>query len=86
MDDRVDAAAGERRRHRVGVGQITDHQAVGRHRLAMSEDQVVEHRDVVAAFKEVPHRVAADVAGPARHQDPHGLRHSASFSIFTTAS
>ena len=68
MHHRLDAVRQQDVVQVVHVPQVADHQRVGRHGRPVAHAQVVEHRHGVPAGQQPPHRVAADVPGPARHQ------------------
>jgi len=69
VDDPVD---GELSKHPVQEGSVphVPHPEFGPlHRLPMAGAQVVRHHHVIALLHQQRHHVAADIAGPAGHQN-----------------
>ncbi len=80
MQHRVPRTVGKRGLDRRRVGQVGLDQAHAcRHRATMAGAQIVEHDNLIAAFGERQHHMAADETGAAGHQvatASHGKRNA----------
>ena len=70
MQDRIPRPVSQRRIHRVGIRQIRyDQPRSGGNGCAVALLQIVEHHDLIAAFHQRQHDMAADKAGSAGDQE-----------------
>ncbi len=71
MNHRLDPSLHDEVIQPVDVGQVADHQTLGRNGRTVALTQVVVDPDVMPAAKKQPHRMAADVAGAACNKYSH---------------
>ena len=69
VHDGVDAVVGQHPGHQGLVPRIAHHQFGALHRLPEAGGEVVQHHHLLACVHQLPHDVAADVAGAAADQN-----------------
>ena len=72
MGDRVDPVLLDQPGDEIGVAGVADDEPRGvGHRPVEAGRQIVEHDDALARVQEAQRHMAADIAGPAGHQNTH---------------
>ena len=69
VHDRIDLVLRQQPRHQRMIADIADDEFAGGDRLPEALAEIVEDDDLLAGLAQLPHHVAADVAGAAGDQD-----------------